>query len=91
MRAASRPAGPPPTISIFSADAGLPVGSNVISVSCAAAMLTTHPSFPVDIIWPTQPKFDPIHGLIKSDWPCFALLTSPGSAIKARTMETISA
>ena len=76
---------------IFSIDLGFSLGSNVTSVSFAAATLTTQPSFPVDMICPTQPKFDPMQGRIKSVLPCFALLTRPGSAINALTIDTMSA
>ncbi len=91
MRAASMPAGPPPTTSTFlrtSAGAGV---SNGTLVSAPAATLTTHWILPVVISWATQPIDVPMHGRISLSRPSRAFTTNSGSAIIARTIDTMSA
>ena len=60
-------------------------------VSAAAATLTTQLSLPVAMSWPTQPMLEPMHGRMSSSSPRRALFTSSGSAMSARTIETMSA
>ena len=91
MRAASSPAGPPPTTRTFFGTAATPSGSKLTVVSLAAATLTTQLRTPVDISWPTQPMLEPMHGRIRLSSPRRALLTSSGSAMRARTIDTMSA
>ena len=65
--------------------------SNATVASLPAAMLTTHCRRPVVISWATQPMLVPMHGRISSSRPARALATRCGSAIIARTIETMSA
>ena len=91
MRAASSPAGPPPTtITRLRTSAG-PGVSNGVVVSRPAATLTTQARRPVVITPATQPIDVPMHGRTSSARPWRTLTTSAGSAISARTIDTRSA
>ena len=78
VRAASSPAGPPPTTSTRLRTGGRPMARSSPSSPRAAATLTTHDSVPVVIKLPTQPKFEPMHGRIRCSSPVAGLVDERG-------------
>ena len=91
VRAASKPAGPPPTITTFLRTADFSGTSNWVLCSCPAAIFTTQAILPVLMSRPTQPWLEPIHGRISASRPSRAFATRYGSAMSARTIDTMSA
>ena len=91
VRANSSPAGPPPTTKMRFGCATRSSGSKLSLSSLAAVWLTTQLIRPLVINWPTQPMLEPMQGRMRASSRRRALLTRLGSAMSARTMDTICA